>query len=170
MATAPKNKGGRQIDHSPFYFIVNAHQPPEWFLVLMKFGHLGIVLLIAICQHMCRSKHFLLKRDANFYATLGRDYTISKEQCDEVLQYLLDETELYDKYLFKNGYLFSVEFLRGFHKAKYFRDRKHSAEDILDAINKYRPDLPPLMLEDELELLMKKDTNDPDDNDESYQE
>jgi hypothetical protein len=149
-------RGGRGIDHTAFFFIVSAHQQPEWFLVLMKFGHLGIVLIIAICQHMCRSKHFLLKMDAKFYATLGRDYNISKEQCDEVLLYLLTETELYDKYLFDNGFL--------------FRDRKHSAQDILDAINKYRPDQPPLMLEDELERLMDSDENDTNDSEENYPE
>lgn len=170
MNTSKASKGGRGIDHNPFYFYVDAHQKPEWFQVLMKYGHLGIVLIIAICQHMCRSKHFLLKMDSKFYATLGRDYSISKEQCDEVLQYLLTETELYDKYLFNNGFLFSVEFLRGFHKAKYFRDRKHSAQDILDAINKHRTDQPPLMLEDELELLMKKDEHNADDTDEFYPE
>ena len=164
------NKGGRGIDHTAFFFIVNAHQPPEWFLVLIKYGHLGIVLLIAICQHMCRSKHFLLKMDANFYATLGRDYSISKEQCDEVLQYLLTETELYDLYLFNNGFLFSVEFLRGFHKAKYYRDRKHSAQDILDAINKHRPDQPPLMIEDELERLMDSVGDDTNEIEENYPE
>ena len=72
--------------------------------------------------------------------------------------------------IFDNGFLFSVDFLRGFHKAKYFRDRKHSAQDILDAINKYRPDQPPLMLEDELERLMDSDENDTNDSEENYPE
>ena len=106
---------------------------------------------------MCRSKHFLLKKDPKFYATLGRDFSITKQQCDEILQYLIEETELYDAHLFSKGYLFSVEFLRGFHRAKYFRDRKHSAQDILAAINKFRPDQAPLTLEDDLELLMGHD-------------
>ncbi len=170
METTSKNKGGRKIDHNPFYFIVSAHQYPEWYIVSSRYGHLGIVLLIAISQHMCRAKHFLLKKDSKFYATLGRDFSITKQQCDEILQFLIEETELYDAYLFSKGYLFSIEFLRGFHHAKYFRDRKYSAQDILKAINKFRPDQPPLRLENDLELLMTHNENDNHDNDEYYTE
>ncbi len=154
MESTTKSKGGRKIDHNPFYFIVSAHQDPDWFLVQTRFGHTGIVLLLAISQNMCRSKHFLLKMDAKFYSTLARDYNINKDQCAEILAYLTTETEIYDNYLFRKSYLFSVEFLRGFHRAKYFRDRKHSAQDILDAINKIREDQTPLALEDDLEKLM----------------
>lgn len=170
MIQSKSNKGGRKIDHNPFFFIVSAHQDPEWYIVSSKFGHMGIVLLIAINQHMCRAKHFLLKIDSRFYSTLGRDFNITKPECEEVLKYLMEETELYDKFLYDRGYLFSVDFLRGFHRAKYFRDRKYSAKDILEAINKYRPDQPPLRLEDDLEQLMNLDENYNNDNDEDFPE
>jgi hypothetical protein len=155
MESTIKSKGGRKVDHNPFFFIVSAHQDPDWYIIYSNYGHKGIVLLIAISQHMCRANHFRLKLDAKFFATLLRDYGIAKDECENILSYIIDSTELYDPYLYREGYLFSVDFLRGFEKAKYFRDRTYSAQSILNAINELRPGQPPLTMEDDMEKRMK---------------
>ena len=148
------NKGGRSVDHNPFFFVLNAHQPPEWYMIYLKFGHSGIVLLIAIMQHMCRSRNFLLRLENPFYVSLEKDYGINIEQCNEVLAYAVESTKIYDEFLFKKGMLFSVDFLRNFDHARYFRDRKFKANQILDAINELREGQPPLTFEDPLEKIM----------------
>lgn len=149
-----KKYGGRKIDYNPIYFIYPSHMTPESLMIYEKFGHMGIVLQLAISQHLCQARYFLLKMDAKFYATLKRDYGIAIETCNEVLEFIIDSTDLYDKYLFDQGFIFSVDFLRNFHKAKYFRDRKYSANDILSAVNKLRDGQEPLTLKDEIEKLM----------------
>jgi len=152
--TSSPNKGGRKIEYTAFFFILNAHRHPAWYAIFLKFGHLGTSILLANCEYMCRAKHFLVKLDNPFYAILERDHHITKEQYTEVLKYTISEGLMYDPVLFEMGYLFSITFLKNFHDSGYFKDRKHKAKDVLSAINQFRRVKPFLSLEDEIDALL----------------
>jgi hypothetical protein len=156
------NKGGRKIDYTAFFFLLNAHRHPAWYAIFLRFGHLGTAILLANCEYMCRARHFLLKLDTPFYAILERDHRITKEQYIEVLKYAISEGLLYDQILFEMGYLFSITFLKNFHESGYFKDRKHKAEDVISAINRLRKVKPFLSLEDEIDALLNEHAEDPD--------
>jgi len=148
------NKGGRKIEYTAFFFLLNAHRNSAWYDIFNQFGHLGTAILLANCEYMCRARHFLLRLDSPFYGILERDHKISKDQYVEVLNYAVSQGLIYDPVLYKMGYLFSVSFLRNFHESGYFKSRKYKANDVLDAINRFRNVKPFLSLEDEIDALL----------------
>ncbi|MBK9317747.1 MAG: hypothetical protein IPM91_02150 [Bacteroidetes bacterium] len=123
-------------------------------LISEKFGHIGTAILLTNCENISSSKYFQLTLGPSFFSALTREYNIQKDEFMQVIDFCADELLLYDRYLLNKGTLFSVDLLRNFHKAGYFRNRKYKAEQILSGVNFLRPHQQPLTLEENFEYLM----------------
>ncbi len=142
---------------SASYFTLPGHRDPNWSLAKVKFGSVGIDILLISHEWLCRSDFFLLILTPKFFQLIKKDEGISKDEFVEVITYCIDELQMFDPILFKNGFLFSINFLRYFEAAGLFRNRKYKANDILRCANHYRPGVDPLSLEDELEIIASSD-------------
>ncbi|MBL0138279.1 MAG: hypothetical protein IPP86_07090 [Bacteroidetes bacterium] len=70
-----------------------------------------------------------------------------------VINYCVNELDLFDWHLYGLGKLFSIQFVRNFDQAGLFRNRKYGAKAVLKAANHFRKGCTPITLEDELEMI-----------------
>ncbi len=158
MQEETKGRTGRIPNKSCEYYSQTAKRPTTSRLVKQKFGSLGIDVLQCAQERMGQSDFFLFKLNSTGYHSIELEDQIAKADFIAVIEYCATELEIFDKVLFENGFLFSVDFVRNFNRAGLFRNRTYGISHIFNVANNFRPGHPPLTIEDELEIIAKSST------------
>ncbi len=143
-----KNKGGRLAKANAQYFSMSGTRSTVLQYLKMKFGSSGVDFYISCFEVLCVSDYFLWHFDLRFqFEVFLKDKGFDEKQFIEMLSFSVNELNLFDKPLHTNGYLFSLEFVKGFDLAGLFSQRSIKAMDILNYVNTKRGNAIPLNLE-----------------------
>ncbi len=150
-----KNKGGRLAKKNSEYYGKQSLRDSNTRLAKLEFGSLAVDCIQAATERIAQSDFFLFALSKVNLKRIATEDNIPSADFIKVIEYCVNELEMFDSVLFANGFLFSVEFVRNFERAGLFRHRKYGIVHILNSANFYRPGHPPLTAEDQMEIIAR---------------
>lgn len=129
--TNDKSKGGRKQRFNADYFGVPAKPTDEQKALMLKFKNEGLTFYFSIFQKLCGEDYFLWHFEKMYKLLVFADeFQFSVERFKEILDYAVNDVELFDKELYECGYIFSLPFVKNFDNAGLFAERKCNMEVI----------------------------------------
>lgn len=153
MENDQKSRGGRVAQKSAIYYGKKSVRDSNTRAAKRKFGSLAVDVIDCSQERIAQSDFFLFFLSEKNLQNIISEDEISIEDFKQVITFCTYEREMFDRILYENQILFSIDLVRTFNEAGLFRNRKYGIEHILRVANSYRPGHPPLTVEDELEKI-----------------
>ncbi len=126
-----ENKGGRIAKTNAEYFTLPGHRTDELKAIKLEKGSEGVDIFLTVFEKICVSEYFVWNYKRKYkLRVFSAENNFEPDVFEQVINFMVEELELFDKVLYLNGYLFSKQFVEQFNAAGLFGQRKVKATDI----------------------------------------
>jgi hypothetical protein len=134
------NRGGRAAKKSADYFPMPGHRTDELKELKLAKGSEGIDAYLSVFEKLCVSEYFIWHYSKEYkLRVFAKDNGFDPEIFKIILEYMVEELDLFDKKLYQCGYIFSYSFVDQFEQAGLFAQRKIKAFDIVEHAHSFLP-------------------------------
>src|SRR5574338_910000 len=101
-------KGGRIAKTNAEYFTLPGHRSDELKAIKLSKGSVGVDIYLTVFEKICVSEYFTWHFNKKYKLhVFSSENQFNSDVFDDVVEYMVDELELFDKQLYQKGYLFS---------------------------------------------------------------